>query len=68
MSFDLTPLLLHSDEVPAQAKVALAAAREAPPGHEQDSLLETAARALYRGTPLGCDEVRDLVGLPPGTC
>ena len=67
MSLDLTPLLLNSDDVPAQAKLALRAAQHAPEGMRA-LLLETAARALYWKTPLACEEARELVGLPPGTC
>jgi len=67
MSFDISPLLIHSDDVPSQAKVALAAARNAAAG-DRELLLEAAARALYWKTPLGCGEARELVGLQPGTC
>ncbi len=67
MAFDPTALLLHSDDVPAQAKLALKAARHAPEAMRA-VLLETAASALYWKSPLACDEARELVGLPPGTC
>ena len=67
MSLDLTPLLLHSDEVPPQAKAALRAARHASQA-ERELLLESAASALYLRTLLACDEARELVGLPPGRC
>ncbi len=67
MSFDISPLLIHSEDVPPQAKVALVAARDAAPG-DREELLEAAARALYWKTPLGCGEARELVGLTPGSC
>jgi hypothetical protein len=63
----LTPLLIHSDAVPAEARSALRAASEATPDH-RTAELETAARALYEGTDLVCGEVLELVGLPEGTC
>ena len=67
MSLDISPLLIHSDDVPEQAKVALLAARGAPAG-DRELLLEAAARALYWKTPLHCGEARELVGLAPGSC
>ncbi|MBL8956882.1 MAG: hypothetical protein JNK82_39275 [Myxococcaceae bacterium] len=67
MSFDISPLLIHSDDVPPQAKVALMAARDASAG-DRELLLEAAAKALYWKTPLGCGEARELVGLAPGMC
>ena len=67
MSFDISPLLIHSDDVPPQAKVALLAAQSAP-REDREQLLETAARALYWTTPLQCGEARELVGLAPGSC
>ena len=63
----MTPLLMHSDAVPAEARSALRAAYEAPP-ERRTAELETAARALYDGTDLECGEVRELVGLPDGSC
>ncbi|MBK7862633.1 MAG: hypothetical protein IPJ65_29300 [Archangiaceae bacterium] len=67
MSLDISPLLIHSDDVPQAAKVALMAARTASP-EDRETLLEAAARALYWKTPLACGEARELVGLTPGTC
>jgi hypothetical protein len=61
--FDVTPLLLHSDEVPEPVKEALLAAGAAS-GPERQALLEAAARELYWETPLGCADARELVGLP----
>jgi hypothetical protein len=63
----MTPLLMHSDAVPAEARSALRAAYDAPPDHRAAEL-KTAARALYESTDLECAEVLDLVGLPNGTC
>jgi hypothetical protein len=63
----LTPLLMHSDAVPTEARSALRAAYEAPPDH-RTAELKTAARALYEGTDLECGEVLELVGLPEGAC
>ena len=67
MSFDITPLLLHSDDVPREAKLALEAASHLA-RDQRVPLLQDAARTLYRLTPLACGEARELVGLPPGTC
>ena len=63
----MTPILMHSDAVPAEARSALRAASEAPP-ERRKAELETAARALYHATDLECGEVRELVGLPEGVC
>ncbi len=67
MSFDISSLLIHDDDVPPQAKVALRAALSAP-AQDREPLLEAAARALYWKTPLLCGEARELVGLAPGSC
>lgn len=67
MSFDISRLLIHSDDVPPAAKLALQAALGAPP-EDRAVLLETAAKALYWKTPLACGEARELVGLDPGVC
>jgi hypothetical protein len=58
---------LFQSDVPAQAKVALAAASGAGPDLRH-TLLERAARKLYWLTPLACEEARELVGLPAGSC
>lgn len=63
----LTSILIHSEAVPEEAKSALRAAHEAPPGGRKEQL-EHAARTLYQSTDLECGEVRDLVGLPDGVC
>ncbi|HEX6764631.1 MAG TPA: hypothetical protein VF103_04115 [Polyangiaceae bacterium] len=63
----LTPILMHSEAVPAEVRSALRAASEAPP-ERRTAELETAARALHRGTGLECRDVRALFGLPDGAC
>lgn len=67
MSFSLAPLLVHSDAVPLLARQALRAAADAPPD-TRDVLLEEAARVIFDETDLECRDVRELVGLEPGTC
>jgi hypothetical protein len=62
MSFSIAPLLIHSDDVPAETRAALRAALSAP-ADARSPLLETAARALHRAVPLDCADVRELVGL-----
>ena len=63
MTFSLSPLLLHSEPVPATARRALLAARQAP-SHQQAGYLEAAARILHRELDLDCADARELVGLP----
>jgi len=63
----LTPLLIHSEAVPDEARSALRAASEAPPERRKTEL-QSAARALYEGTDLECSDVRELVGLPDAAC
>jgi hypothetical protein len=65
MSFDVTPLLLHSEDVPAQAKAELLAASRSE-GEARQAHLTLAVKSLYYGTSLGCDEARELVGLTSG--
>jgi hypothetical protein len=67
MSLSLTSLLLHSNDVPADARAALRDASSASDA-ERISLLESAARILYREVDLECSEVRELVGLDTGSC
>ena len=67
MSYDVSSMLLHSADVPSTVKAELIAARAAPVA-ERESHLRSAARALVLSTPLACDEARELVGLPPGSC
>ena len=67
MSLSVTPLLLHSDDVPAAAREALRDALAAPAA-QRESHLELAARALYREADLECRDARELVGLADGSC
>lgn len=68
MSLSMTPLLLHSEQVPAKAREAIRAAYEAPPEH-RGARLESAARILHQETGLECSDARELVGLPgEGDC
>ncbi len=59
---NFTPLLLHSEAVPVEAKQALRAAYLAPAERRVESL-KSAARILYQETDLDCSDVRDLIGL-----
>jgi len=63
----LTPILLHSEAVPAEVRSALRAASEAPP-ERRKAELESAARTLYHRTNLECRDVRELFGLPEASC
>ncbi len=58
----MAPLLMHSEQVPAEARDAIRAAYDAPPEHRTASL-EAAARVLHYSTGLECRDVRELVGL-----
>jgi len=61
----MAPLLMHSEQVPAEARDAIRAALYAPPQHRTKSL-KAAARVLHEATGLECSDVRELVGLPGG--
>jgi hypothetical protein len=63
MSLSMVPLLMHSQQVPAEARDAIRAAYDAPPQHRTASL-KAAARVLHQATGLGCSDVHELVGLP----
>jgi hypothetical protein len=65
MSLSMAPLLIHSEQVPAEARDAIRAAYEAPSEHRGPKL-EFAARVLYRETDLECSDARELVGLRVG--
>ncbi len=67
MSWSMASLLLHDEQVPAEARDALRAAYDAPPAQRSASL-ESAARVLHEVTGLGCSDVRELVGLAGGDC
>jgi hypothetical protein len=62
MSLSMAPLLMHSEQVPAEARDAIRAAYDAPEQH-RTARLEAAARVLHRATGLECSDVRELVGL-----
>jgi hypothetical protein len=62
MSLSMAPLLIHSEQVPAEARDAIRDAYEAPLEH-RSAKLESAARVLYLATDLECRDVRELVGL-----
>jgi hypothetical protein len=63
----MTPILMHSDAVPAEVRRALRAASEAPP-EQKKAELKLAARALFQVTDLDCTEVKELLGLREGSC
>lgn len=63
----IAELLIHSDDVPPAARVALASAYQGPETTRFDNLVE-AARILHRDTGLDCDDARELVGLEAGDC
>jgi len=68
MSLSMAPLLMHSEQVPAEARDAIRAAYDAAPQHRA-ARLEAAARVLHQATGLECSDVRELVGLPvQGRC
>jgi hypothetical protein len=61
-TLSLAPLLIHTDDVPADARAALRDAYNAP-ADEREPHLEAAALALYRDADLDCADARELVGL-----
>jgi hypothetical protein len=63
MGFSLTPLLVHHDGVPREARDALRAASDGPPELRIEALTR-AAHVLHREIGLDCGDVRELVGLP----
>ena len=65
MSLSMASLLIHNEQVPAEARDAIRAACEAPLEH-RSARLETAAWILHLETGLDCRDVRELVGL--GEC
>jgi hypothetical protein len=62
MSLSMAPLLMHSEQVPAEARDAIRAAYDGPAQH-RTARLEAAARVLHQATDLECRDVRELVGL-----
>jgi hypothetical protein len=63
MSLSMAPLLIHSEQIPAEARDAIRSAYEGLPEH-RNARLESAARVLHQTTGLECSDVRELVGLP----
>ena len=62
MRLSMAPLLMHDEQVPAEARDALRAALDAPDQHRSAGLA-AAARVLHQTTGLECDDIRELVGL-----
>jgi hypothetical protein len=58
----MAELLLHSDDVPEGARMALATALTVPADQRRSSLLE-AARILATDVGIGCEDACELVGL-----
>jgi hypothetical protein len=58
----MAELLLHSNDVPVAARVALSSALAAPSDQRRPSLYE-AARILHRDGGLACEDALELVGL-----
>ena len=67
MALSVASLLLHSDSTPEGAKTALRDAF-ARPEEERSTLLQAAARILYREASLDCSDALELVGLAPQSC
>lgn len=63
----ISNLLLHSEDVPPQARAALASAMQAPPRQRCENLFE-AATILHYEAGLDCDDARELVGLDTCRC
>jgi hypothetical protein len=65
MPLSMAPLLIHSQQVPAEARDAIRAAYEAPV-QDRSARLESAARVLHWSTGLACRDARELMGLSGG--
>jgi hypothetical protein len=63
----ISNLLLHSEDVPPQARAALATATQAPAEQRCENLFE-AATILHYEVGLDCDDARELVGLDTCRC
>jgi hypothetical protein len=63
----ISSLLLHTEDVPASARAALASALEAPAEQRLENLFQ-AAVILHREVGLDCEDARELVGLVEGDC
>ena len=59
---NMAELLIHSDDVPLAARVALASATSGPAERRVDNLLQ-AARILATDTGIDCEDACELVGL-----
>jgi len=58
----MAELLIHSQDIPPAARMALSSARSVPADQRRDQLLE-AARILHRDVGLDCEDAVELVGL-----
>ncbi len=67
MSLSLAPLLLASDDVSPRAKRVLEAGVHGP-AWQRRLALESAAKLIHLETGVSCEDARELVDLPPGTC
>jgi hypothetical protein len=67
MAMSMARLLIHSDDVPREARDALSAAERAQ-SERRLRLLESAAFVLHREVGVDCRDARELVGLEPGDC
>jgi hypothetical protein len=67
MSFSMTRLLIHNDELPRAARDALFAATYGP-SDSRDLELASAAWVLHSELGLGCDDARELLGLEGLEC
>jgi len=63
----VTSLLLHSDDVPETARLALASALQGPSEQRCENLFQAAA-ILHREVGLDCGDARELVGLDDCGC
>jgi hypothetical protein len=63
----IAELLIHNDDVPAAARLALESASKGPEAARFDNLVE-AARILHRDIGLDCEDARELVGLDASDC
>lgn len=68
MSLSVAPLLIHSTDLSLDVRETLQAAYAEEQPAARTDLLATAARLLHRETELDCADVRELVGLPGGSC
>jgi|GEM_PF-4871180 len=62
-AFDLTPLLIADDRLPARAREALSAAARSFDHGRSSGLRATAARELVTAFDLTCDDVSELLAI-----